>query len=222
MSINSYELRNLDTQLTESFTAAYDDVSRTVTLTTTQPLEDALYELTIRGDDSVGGTTQIRDTTSNLLNNGEDSQFTFHVFGLESPDDDEVPTATASGLVRGGTAFFSTAIGNSSFVDRDVDLYAFDALTGDRITAQVFADTEFAPLGFDAALRLFDAAGNELTLSDNASGLDPAIPRFPASCRWHLLCGCHGSHEHDVQPADRSERYGGSSRQVRARPFVST
>ena len=178
ISSSSYQLYRSDTGSTISLAALYDSANRRVTLNT-GTLTPAPYQLTVRGNSAVGGTTQVRDVNGNLLNNGADSIYNFELFALESPSNDETDTATATGLTHsGGSYTLTTAIGNNAFAGRDVDLYRFTASAGDRVSANINSQFYFSnPI--NSLLKLFDADGNVLATNDNIGGsTDSQIDQF--------------------------------------------
>ena len=186
-SAGSYQLRRTDVSTTITVGPVYDELQRRVTLSTAA-LGPGTYELRVRGDSSVGGTTQVRDANGNLLNNGADSVFTFEIIAPESPANDEMGTATATPLVSGGSYSVDSAIGNNAFGSRDVDLYRFTAAAGDALEANTI-NFVFSANRVNTLLRLFDAAGNELARNDDTGGsYDSRITGFiiPAAGVYYI------------------------------------
>ena len=190
----SYQLRRTDTGAVVAVTPTYDG-DRRVTLGF-GALAQAPYQLRVRGDSSVGGTTQVRDLNGNLLNDGADSVYTFEVIAVEATPDDETDTATASGLTSGGSFTKTTAIGNNTYAGRDVDLYRFTARAGDRLTASTVSQS-FGAAGLNTLLRLFDADGRQLTSNDDLGGFstDSRIDGFqmPATGTYYLGVSSSGN-----------------------------
>ena len=85
---------------------------------------------------------------------------------------DTLATAELLNFVPGTDVTKSEDIADPS----DVDLYLLNLSAGDSVAAH--ADANGSPL--DGMLRVFDAAGNELTSNDDTNGVDPAVT-FTAS-----------------------------------------
>jgi len=98
-------------------------------------------------------------------------------FSVHLDFDGTIPLARSVGSLP---AQMSATIGDEPVGALDVDFYLVDVSAGETIGFDVDADE--LGYGLDAELRLFDSAGNELELSDDAtdpdsglSGLDPYI-----------------------------------------------
>jgi hypothetical protein len=91
--------------------------------------------------------------------------------GLVTPGPDGIGDTLATAFVtglgphKGRFATPGARIGDNQYLGRDVDLYRVDAVAGQTLTAR----TSLPPDGSyaDTVLRLFDAAGTELTLDDD-------------------------------------------------------
>ncbi len=198
---SSYELTNQNgTPITVA--PKYDDATQETTLTIASPLPGGTYTLRINGNPSVSGTTQIRDTNGNLLNNGVDSVYTFTLISLEASTNDELDTATNTGLVSGGPQYsITTAIGNNSFGPRDVDLYMFTVKAGDRLTASTYSQG-YGAAGLPTYLRLFDADGNQLAADAQASPYttDSALSGFEIPAAGTYYIGASSSRNDEYNP----------------------
>ncbi|MFA6045782.1 MAG: sensory rhodopsin transducer, partial [Phycisphaerales bacterium] len=132
-------------------------------------------------------TLVIRDTsplnTGQLLNFALEITYLNNIFGpFES--NDSIGTANALTQLTTQTAATRTAfLGDGGFGNNDRDIYSFSAAAGDSLTANV------APTGaFNSALRLFNAQGTEIVLSNpsafNSSGINGYV--FTTSGTYYL------------------------------------
>ncbi|NET38466.1 MAG: S8 family serine peptidase [Cyanothece sp. SIO1E1] len=84
---------------------------------------------------------------------------------------DTLTQAIATGLSseNPGTAVFQGTIGDNPTLAAglDVDFFAFELAAGDRVTLDI--DARISGSSLDSGLRLFDANGNQLALSDDNS-----------------------------------------------------
>lgn len=111
--------------------------------------------------------------TGQLLNFALDITYLNNIFGPFEAND-SIGTANALVQLTTQTAATRTAfLGDGGFGNRDRDIYSFTAAAGDSLTANV------APTGaFNSALRLFNAQGTEVVLSNPTSTNTSGITGF--------------------------------------------
>ena len=159
-----------------------------------------------------------------ILNNtiyGSDGDASFFAgSGLDEPNDIlEEAVATKQGRSQNPDVYVTSGVigdGNSIPADqtRDVDFYKLHLRAGERVIVDVDANETGSPL--DAVLRLFDAAGNELVVSQDdpapgeAPSLDPYID-FTATERGTYYVGVSGAGNEVYEPIALANRNGPAS-----------
>ncbi|MDX9911014.1 MAG: S8 family serine peptidase [Phycisphaerales bacterium] len=160
----------------------FDPRSVTITLDVSmlsrQRLPLGVYRLTL--DDAA-----FKDLSGNFLNGdastGQDEVYEFTLVSTSGDFEanDTLATATNLTFVGSGTASFAgVTLGNGLHGVLDVDLYKISIPRGALITAEVTAKRLTTPSELDSYLRLFDAAGQELTANDQFFGFDSYIQYF--------------------------------------------
>jgi subtilisin-like proprotein convertase family protein len=141
------------------------------------------YRLTLRA--FISSAAQIRDTDGNLLNgnsaSGVDYSYDFRIVSVtgDFESNDTLASATPVSFGTSGAAEFTgVTLGNGIFGNNDVDLYRIDLPKGGQITTQVFAQRRALPSTLDSYIRLFNAAGEQLSSNDQFFGSDSFISYF--------------------------------------------
>ena len=128
-----------------------------------------------------------------------------------SEPNDTVSTATSSGLVGIGTALIEgVELGDGDWVDRDVDLYAFEIDKPTALPVLVTIDMASSSPGLDGYLRLFDAAGVELANNDDRSftEFDPLIQAMLLASGTYYVGVSSTANPHYCSDTDGSGRPG--------------
>ncbi|TWT52953.1 hypothetical protein Pla22_05810 [Rubripirellula amarantea] len=131
---------------------------------------DGTAQGTERLSTSTNGSPQVRSTNgiiiagNNMFIQGGSNLYGYELYLVTQSDpNDQIAEATT--LASGPTSAAIDSLGGSG----DVDLYRIDAIAG-----QAFDFDLDRPIGgLDAALRIFDSAGNQLAVSDNDAGPSP-------------------------------------------------
>ena len=114
---------------------------------------------------------------------------------------DTLATAVATGLSSAtpGTYIVAGEIGDNNHRVLDVDLFRVQANAGDVIRVDVDAEAFDSPL--DATLRLFDAAGIQLTASTDVGDVSDPYFEFIAKTTGTYYVGVSGHANADYDPA---------------------
>ncbi len=148
------------------------------------------YRLTVLGT----GGNPIQDAAGNRLNDGADTTALFEIINVSvsAEPDDVLSQAADSGVSTGDSAIFSGRIGNGAHTGKDVDVFAVDAGAGTVLLATIDAESSGSTL--DSVLRLFDAAGNELTFNDDSAGRDSRIEyAIETAGRYYVAVSGYGN-----------------------------
>lgn len=122
-------------------------------------------------------TLRIQDVTplnsGQLLNWALDITYQNNIFGPFEAND-TIPTARSLGITNGsGTSTITAFIGDGGFGVFDRDFFFVDAVAGSTLTAVVTPTSLL-----NSALRLFDAQGNQILLSNPATTATSRIDSF--------------------------------------------
>jgi hypothetical protein len=158
---------------------AYDSVAGKATLTFAADLGDKLYRLQVGGSDDENGTTATAVTVGTVFQ--------------QTPS--TTPAYTTNSFLGDGTAGVN-----------DVDLYKFSLTGTSTLTVRV---TPVAGSGFSPLLRLFNAAGTEITSGVTFSDGTLTCPSATAGT---YFVGLSSSGNSAYSAVDGSNATGGSSR----------
>jgi len=156
------------------------------------------YRLIVVG----AGNTPVEDLAGNPLNDGDDEVYFFTITGGgggRGEPNDTIAQAVETDLFDEGSESFPGNIGNGASPWFDVDVFRVETSGRATIVADVDAYTYGSTL--DAVLRLFDEAGRELAVNDDADGLDPYLT-YQTSGAGRYYVGVSGYANLDYDPND--------------------
>jgi subtilisin family serine protease len=137
------------------------------------------------------GNSSYLPLTGGNVRTGSTGEYTLSLTRTTPPfeQNDSIAQATPVALV-GGVARLEAVVGDGVYAARDVDIFAISLSAGQAVTLDVTARDVGSTL--DSYLRLFDAAGRQIAVNDDAAGSRDSYLQFTALSAGVYYVGVSG------------------------------